>query len=187
MFGIEAVFFLVIFTLAGVGLIRGPNKDLGVTMAVVVVLAVLVQFTDLIGISELAGKIDGAMSVVGLGTEDVLKQRSIVWFIFSSIVVFTAFMAYHGQDTLAYGFSIRSGILAAILGGFVGAANGYFIGGSIWYYLDELGYPTAVYSWFQLPLTQTAVDMVQYLPQNLLGGLVLSAIALGLLWLRILK
>jgi hypothetical protein len=187
MFGIEAVFFVVVFTLAAVGLIRGPNKELGVTMAIVVVLAVMIQFTDLISLDELPEKINNAMSTFGMGTDDILRRRSIVWFIFSSVVVLTAFMAYHGQDTLAYGFKIPNSILAALLGGFIGAANGYLIGGSIWFYLDELRYPTVVYSWFQLPLTQIAQQMIEYLPQNLLGGLVLSAIALGLLWLRILK
>jgi hypothetical protein len=187
MFGIEAVFFVVVFTLAAIGLIRGPNKELGVTMAIVVVLSVMIQFTDLVSLDDINESVNGAMSAVGLGTDDVLKRRSIVWFLLSSVVVLTAFMAAHGQETLAYGLKIRSGILEAILGGFIGAVNGYFIGGAIWYYLDELRYPTVVYSWFQLPLTQTAQDMIEYLPQNLLGGLVLSAMALGLLWLRILK
>ncbi len=187
MFGIEAVLFIVTFTLAAVGLIRGPNKELGVTMAVVVVIAVMIQFTDLITINEMPEKVNNALSVVGFGTDDVLKQRTIVWFLLSAVIVMTAFLAYHGQETLAYNLRIPSGVLSAIFGGFIGAVNGYFIGGAIWYYLDELGYPTVIYSWFTLPLTEMANNIVDYLPQNLFGGLVLSAIALGLLWLRILR
>jgi uncharacterized membrane protein required for colicin V production len=187
MFGIDAVLFVIVFVLAVAGLIRGPNKELGVTMAVVVLLAVLIQFTDLIKIGELPTKINNAIGAVGFGTDDILKRRSITWFFLSSIVVLTAFLAYHGQETLAYGFRIQPGLLNAILGGLIGAMNGYFIGGSIWYYLAQLDYPVARYDWFTLPLTESATKFVEYLPQNLFGGLVLSAMALGLLWFRILK
>jgi hypothetical protein len=187
MFGIGAVLFIVTFMLAAVGLIRGPAKELGVTMAVVVVVAVLVQFTDLFSLEELPAQINNVVGTVGFGSDDVFKQRTIVWFILSSVIVLTAFLAYHGQATLAYGFKVPSGLLGALLGGLVGALNGYFIAGSIWYYLDELGYPTVIYSWFTLPLSEMAQSFVSLLPQNLFGGLVLSALALGLLWLRILK
>jgi hypothetical protein len=187
MFGIGAVFFIVVFILAATGLIRGPAKELGVTMAIVVVVAVLVQFTGLFTLEELPARINNVTSTVGFGSDDVFRQRTIVWFILSSIVILTAFLAYHGQETLAYGFKVPSSILGALLGGFVGAVNGYVLAGSIWYYLDALGYPVVIYDWFALPLTEAAQGFVDLLPQNLFGGLVLSAMALGLLWLRILK
>jgi uncharacterized membrane protein required for colicin V production len=187
MFGITVVLFLVIFILATVGLIRGPSKELGVTMAVVVLLAILIQFNRLVSPGDFAVRMSGLLSGMGVGSNDVLRQKTMVWFLYSSVVILTAFMAYHGHSTLAFGIKDPSGIAGAVLGGIVGALNGYFIGGTVWYYLDELDYPIQGYNWFVTQFSESAQTMVQFLPQNLFSPVILSALALGLLWWRILR
>jgi hypothetical protein len=190
MVGIGAVLLVIIFILGAIGIIRGPAKELGVAMAVVVLLAVFLQFDNLVGINELPEKVNSAMAAVGLGTDNTFKRATMAWFLYSAGIVFTAFLAYHGQDTLAFNFRVPSGIFGAILGWLVGAVNGWLVGGGVWYYLDKLGYPIQQYDWFSPQFTETAQRMVGFLPQNLFGdssGLVLSALALGLLWLRILR
>jgi uncharacterized membrane protein required for colicin V production len=187
MLGIEIVLFMLIFIIAIVGLMRGPSKELGVTMAVVVLLAILSQFNRLVNPSDLAVRANGLMSGLGLGSGDVMRQRTFVWFLYSSLVIMTAFMAYHGQATLAFGFRDPKGIAGAILGAMIGAANGWLIGGTIWYYLDLLGYPIRVYDWFTPQFTAGAQRMVTLLPQNLLNPVIFAVMALGLLWWRILK
>ena len=99
----------------------------------------------------------------------------------------TAFLAYHGQDTLAFNFKDPKGPLGAIVGWLVGALNGYLISGTSWYYLHELGYPIKRYAWFTAEFTDLAKNLVNLLPQNLVSGIFLSALALVLLWWRILK
>jgi hypothetical protein len=181
---------LVIFILGAIGIIRGPSKELGVTMAVVVLLAVLLQFDNLVGPDESPEKINSAMAAAGLGTDNVLKRATLAWFLYSAAIVFTSFLAYHGQDTLAFNFRDPRGLIGAVFGWLVGALNGYLVGGGIWYYLDRFGYPVQQYDWFVPVFSDAAQQMVGFLPQNLFGassGLVLSALALGLLWLRILK
>ena len=58
-------------------------------------------------------------------------------------------------------FSIKdpSGIAGAVLGGIVGALNGYFIGGTVWYYLDELDYPVQGYNWFVTQFSESALKL----------------------------
>jgi uncharacterized membrane protein required for colicin V production len=73
------------------------------------------------------------------------------------------------------------------LGGLVGALNGYLIFGTFWYYLNQLNYPIQRYAWFRAEFTEAAQTMINLLPQNLASGMVMAALALALLWWRILK
>ena len=187
MLSIEIVLFMVIFMVSIVGLMRGPSKELGVTMAVVVLLAILSQFSRLVDPGGLAVRANALMSGLGMGSGDAMRQRTFVWFLYSSIIIMTAFMAYHGQATLAFGFQDPKGIWGALLGALVGAFNGWLIGGTIWYYLDLLDYPIRVYDWFVPQFTEGAQRMVSLLPQNLLNPVIFAIMALGLLWWRILK
>jgi hypothetical protein len=185
--GVEVLAVAVVFIVGAVGLVRGASKELGVTMVLVVLLAVFSQFDQLVSTQEMPEKLNSILAGVGLGSDDPLKQRTMVVFLYSAVVVFTAFLAYHGQDTLSYSFREPSGPLGAVLGWIIGALNGYLMAGSVWFFLDELQYPVVRYEWFTLPLTSIGQRWVEFLPQNIASGLVLSGAALGLLWWRILK
>ena len=56
--GIEVLAATVVFIVGTVGLIRGPSKEVGVTMALVVLLAVLAQFETLIPTAEMPIKVN---------------------------------------------------------------------------------------------------------------------------------
>jgi hypothetical protein len=150
-------------------------------------LAGLDQFEGLVNFQQMAGRLNAAMATFGLATNDAMKQQTMVVFLFSSIVVLTAFLAYHGQDTLSFKFKDPAGIPGAIFGFMAGAVNGYLIAGTIWYYLDQSGYPIQQYPWFEATFTALAINLIRFLPQYLFSGLVLSGLALVLLWWRILK
>jgi uncharacterized membrane protein required for colicin V production len=185
--GIEVLAAAVIFILGTVGLVRGPSKELGVTMALVVMLAVFTQFDTLTSVDELPDRVNNALEGLGLGSDDALKRQTMVVFLYSAAISLTAFMAYHGQDTLKFSFKDPGGFLGSVVGWLTGALNGYLIFGTIWYYLDMLDYPIKRYAWFEDRFTDLAENMVNLLPQNLASGMVLSAVALALLWWRILK
>jgi uncharacterized membrane protein required for colicin V production len=187
MVGIEILAAIVIFTLGTVGLVRGVSRELGVTMALIVLLAVFAQFDALFGIEELPNRVNSFMANIGLATTSTVKQGMTVWFFYTSVVILTVFLAYHGQETLAFNLKSPPGILGVFLGWLVGVLNGYLIFGTIWYYMYRLGYPIRQYPWFTDNLSSTAQNMVNILPQNILSGLVMSVLALGLLWWRILK
>ena len=156
-------------------------------MALVVLLAVFTQFDTLVTFEEMPVKVNNIMEGLGLGTGDTLRQRTMVVFLFSAATVLTAFLAYHGQDTLAFKFKEPSGPAGVVAGWLVGALNGYLIFGTIWYYLHRLDYPIQRYEWFRAEFTSTARTLVDLLPQNIASGIVLSTLALALLWWRILK
>jgi uncharacterized membrane protein required for colicin V production len=188
MAGIEIFALIVIFLLGAIGLVRGPAKELGVTMALVVLLAVFAQFDALVEFEQMPVKINNILGNFGLGSTDPLKQRVIVWFFYSAAVIVTAFLAYHGQETLAFQWKKPpTGTGAVILGWLAGALNGYLIFGTIWYYLDRLGYPIQRYAWFSATFTEFAQGFIKFLPQNISSGMILSGVALALLWWRILK
>ena len=177
----------VVFILGTIGLVRGPSKELGVTMALVVMLAVMTQFDALTNVDELPVRVNNALEGLGLGSDDVMRQRTMVVFLYSAAICLTAFMAYHGQDTLKFSFDDPDGFLGSVVGWLSGALNGYLIFGTIWYYLHQLDYPIQRYAWYEDNLTDLATNMVNLLPQNLASGMILSALALALLWWRILK
>jgi uncharacterized membrane protein required for colicin V production len=183
--GIEVLAFVVVFIFGTIGLVRGPAKELGVTLALVVLLAALAQFNGLIGFEALPGRVNSSLSALGLDSADVRKQQTMVVFIFAAITVFTAFMAYHGVDTLAFKFRNPPGVLGSVMGFLVGALNGYLLVGTIWYYLARFDYPIQTYPWFQATFTPLAQDLVGFLPQNLFSTLMLSVGALAMLWWRI--
>jgi len=187
MAGIEVVFAMVIFIMGTIGLVRGPAREVGVTMALVVLLAVLSQFDNLIPIGQMPGQVNNTLRGFGLGSDDPMQQRTMVWFLFTAATAFTAFLAYHGHETLKFSFQDPRGIGGVILGWLAGAINGYLIAGTSWYYLDRLGYPVQRYDWFAANFTNLAQGLVRFLPQNLASGVILSAFALGLLWWRILR
>ena len=185
--GIEVLLATVVFIIGMVGMIRGPAKELGVTMALVVMLAVMSQFEGMVSPADFSVKVNSIVSGVGLGSNEPAKQGMTALVVYSLAIIVTAFLAYHGQDTLAFRFDGPRGILRPITGWLVGALNGYLMFGTIWYYMDKLGYPIQQYSWYEHRLTELASKLLNYLPQNLLGGVVMSGLALVLLWWRILK
>lgn len=185
--GIEILVATVIFILGAIGIIRGPSKELGVTMALVVVLAIFAQFETLVGIEQLPTRINNVMGGLGFDSTDPLQQRTVVVFLYSAVLILTAFLAYHGEDTLAFRLKDPTGALGALAGWLAGALNGYLIAGTIWFYLDYFNYPIQQYEWFIPNLTGTAQSLVNFLPQNIAGGMIMAALALALLWWRILK
>jgi hypothetical protein len=187
MLGIEVLAAMVIFMLGTIGLVRGPSREVGVTMALIVLLAVLSQFDNLVAPEAMPARVNNVLANIGLDSDDELKQRTMVVFLYSAVTIITAFLAYHGQDTLAFRFDDPPGIAGVIFGWIAGAVNGYLTFGTVWYYLDRLGYPIQRFEWFNTQFTALGRDMIGFLPQNIASGIIMSAIALALLWWRILR
>jgi MFS superfamily sulfate permease-like transporter len=185
--GLEILALTVVFIVTLVGVARGPARELGVTMALVVLLALLAQLDNLVALGEMPGRVNKIVASVGLDTGNVDKQRMTVLVLFSTAVIMTAFLAYHGRETLKFGFKDPRGVLGILTGGLVGALNGYLMSGTVWYYMHQLEYPIKQYAWFKLPLTEMGQSLVKYLPQNVVSGMMMSGLALVLLWWKILK
>ncbi len=185
--GIEIYVITVVFMMGLVGLARGVSRELGVTMALIVLLAVFSQFDALDSKGELPSTINGMLNGFGLGSDDVMRQNMVAWLCYVLAMVVTTFLAYHGTDTLAFKWKGPPGIVGLALGGLIGLLNGYLIFGTLWYYMDKLNYPVQQYTWFRAEFSELAQTMIDVLPQNVASGLIMGALALALLWWRILK
>ncbi|HEX9797838.1 MAG TPA: hypothetical protein VGA52_12695 [Anaerolineales bacterium] len=146
LFGIFVVLFAII------GAMRGWAKELLVTSAVVLGLflnAILETY------------------ITTYRTALFLQPGPNQFIIRGVLLILLAFFGYQTphlralQDKLA-----RERLEELLLGGLLGALNGYLLIGSIWYYLHQAGYPTTLVLWPPpLPeLEQQIVEMVGFLP-----------------------
>ena len=86
------------------------------------------------------------------------------------LIIFTTivFLAYRSQG-IVDSTDGRGRIQSGILGVFVGFANGYFVAGSIWYFLDINRYPFPQFVTAPTPDSVT-FNALESMPIVLLGG-----------------
>lgn len=148
---------MMIGLFAMVGFLRGWTKELIATAGLVLALFALKQFETLL-IDPLT---DG-------------NQDSKFYFQ-AFILVTMAFFAYQTPPEVlsrsrTRRSSQRQGFQEGILGALVGAANGYLLIGSLWWYMDNLEYPLSPYI-LPAPPGSASADMVRMLPLSwMLGG-----------------
>lgn len=146
--------FLGLFTI--IGAMRGWAKELLVTSAIVLGLflnAILETY------------------IMPYRTALFLQPGESQIIIRGALLVLLAFFGYQTpqlralQDKLA-----RERLEELLLGGLLGALNGYLLLGSVWYYLHQAGYPTDLITWPPpVPELETAVaEMMAYLPPAVL-------------------
>jgi len=146
--------FVVLFAL--IGAMRGWAKELLVTSAVVLGLflnAILETY------------------ITPYRTALFLQPGPNQFIIRGVLLILLAFFGYQTphlralQDKLA-----RERLEELLLGGLLGALNGYLLIGSIWYYLHQAGYPTTLVLWPPpLPeLEQQIAELVGYMPPAVL-------------------
>lgn len=140
-----AIFF------AFMGVLRGWNRELVGTAGIVLGVFAIFQFDSL-----LRGTIYLLMS-----NDQIFGVQLIV---FTTIV----FLAYRSQGIVDPP-DRRGRIQGGILGALVGFGNGYFVAGSIWYFLDINLYP---FPQFVTAPSETSVSFqaIETMPIVLLGG-----------------
>jgi hypothetical protein len=99
--------------------------------------------------------------------EDQDAQQFFLSNFYLVIFIITIFAGYAGRVITFSGqeWPMPQG---AILSCLVGAINGYLISGSLWYYQDIYGYPLSSLGWISPELSPIAVELVRYLPQNVM-------------------
>lgn len=146
--------FVILFTI--IGAMRGWAKELLVTSAIVLGLflnAILETY------------------VMPYRTALFLQPGETQIIIRGALLLLLAFFGYQTpqlralQDKLA-----RERLEELLLGGLLGALNGYLLLGSVWYYMHQAGYPTEFIIWPPpLPeLELTVSEMMAYLPPAIL-------------------
>ncbi len=169
---IEVFFGAFVLLFALIGIVRGFLRELGVTTVMVFVLLALHLLGPLLeeGLARLFGSSADAAQA---GTAAAAQT----WFFVLAVLV-AAFISYAGE-TLAFRGERPGGVLGTLLGAVTGAANGYLIMGSVWYYLDRWDYALGFLGFTTQGLSETAQTLLQYLPPELLG----QPLFLGQSWL----
>jgi hypothetical protein len=133
-----------------IGYLRGWDRELVVTAAIVLTSFMLMQFDSLLR-TILPGVGSGQMFFIQLA-------------IFFAII----FVVYNSRNLAVRieGRNIQSGILGIV----VGALNGYLIGGALWYFLDINQYPLDQFLIAPNFATSPSIEAVNWIPLVILSG-----------------
>lgn len=169
---VEVVFLVVIALFGAIGVVRGWQRELGVTTMLLLALFVITfLFT-----SPAASLIDSALTGLGVSATQLTTLKSL--FAVGVLLVVT-FIAYQGLG-LVYPGTGKQPFLSLL----IGLLNGYLLAGSIWYYLALANWPftnivptyTAFYNFF-----------VKILPPEIFGWQFFILLAVAMLILRVVR
>ena len=158
MISLVIVFYLFIFLFAIMGAMRGWAKEMLVIFSVILALAFITVMENLV-------------PVVGAFITSNPKMQ--FWFRVTIVIIMT-FFGYQSPKfaRLAKVADRRDRIQDLMLGFILGAVSGYFVIGTIWSFVDSAGYPFG--DWVipptpQVPMGETSLRMIKYLPPVWLG------------------
>jgi uncharacterized membrane protein required for colicin V production len=142
-----------------IGFTRGWNKELIATSGIILGLFTLFQFDDVL-----------TNLLVSFPPEQAFALRAIIF----STIVFFAYQtrALIGEDATrarSSGSDGRDNLQSSVLGGLVGALNGYLIWGTLWYFQHVENYPLSPYISAPQPGSPSA-NFVDSLPLYILAG-----------------
>jgi len=148
-------FWLYVITFGIIGAMRGWAKELLVMFSVILALA----FTRLL---------ERYVPVV-----QALEQQKLIMFWLQTLLL--GILVFFGYQTVNIsrlaGKAAREKLEDILLGGVLGAINGYLIVGSVWFYIDQAGYP---FSYITAPnpndaLGMAARQLLTMMPPHLIG------------------
>jgi uncharacterized membrane protein required for colicin V production len=160
MISLDVIFWMYVFLFALIGAMRGWARELLVSFSVILalfLLSVLEKFVPFIR-----------------DTLMVNNPNSFFWL--RSILLLS--LVFFGYQTPKFpklansGRFIRDHFQDILLGLFLGAVNGYLIFGSLWFFLDDAGYP---FSFILAPDLNSEVgiiaqELLSFMPPELLGS-----------------
>ncbi|MCS6827183.1 MAG: hypothetical protein NZ553_11260 [Caldilinea sp.] len=174
---IEILFCTVVVIFAFIGSVRGAHRELGNSIILMYVVAIL-RFADE------RGWIERSVQVIRIVDVETERINDVAFLLV--VIVFTAVVIVSYQG-LTFDFSTKAlvGVSGFLAGLGVGALNGYLIAGTYWYYADRYGYP---FNLLTGPLTPVGQILLGYLPQTIFPNSMYWAIpATILMILRILR
>lgn len=129
MIGLSALFWVFIALFAVIGLTRGWAKELLVSFSLILALFIISVFERFIPFVR---------------DNPVLMQGPTYFWVRSTVTIALVFFGYQGPNLPRLAATqrfVREHLQDSLLGGFLGAVNGYLIVGTIWYYLHTANYP----------------------------------------------
>lgn len=154
MMSIVYIFWMYVIVFAVIGMLRGWAKELLVAFSVILALAlnlVLKQYIPLV--------------------RDMTDLTALFWI--RTIILLA--LVYFGYQTVASiphlaSKANRERLQDALFGAFLGAINGYFIAGTLLFYISDANYPFPnIISAPPVDLAATITTMMTYMPPHVLG------------------
>ena len=154
MISLTVLFWILIVLFAVIGAMRGWSKELLVTFSVILALFIIEVLETYLGFYQRA--------IVDEGGATLFWVRAI-------IVILLAFFGYQTPNirALAGARFARERIQDTLLGFVIGAFNGYLVVGTLWWYLNDAGYPFTKYITAPAPgtdLGDAAIQLISLLP-----------------------
>ncbi|KUK96468.1 MAG: putative membrane protein [Anaerolineaceae bacterium 46_22] len=173
MISLQVLFWMYVVLFALIGAMRGWAKEILVSAGVVVALFVVTVIENYIPIIS-----------------ESLTPQSTFWVRIGVLGILT-FFGYQGPNLrrlIESGRFVRDRFEDVLLGGFLGAVNGYLIFGSAWFFLHQAGYP---FDWISAPdpiteAGQKAMQIIKFLPpQWLEGPIIYIAVAIAFVFILV--
>jgi len=170
---LQVLFWMYVVLFALIGAMRGWAKEILVSAGVVVALFVVTVIENYIPIIS-----------------ESLTPQSTFWVRIGVLGILT-FFGYQGPNLrrlIESGRFVRDRFEDVLLGGFLGAVNGYLIFGSAWFFLHQAGYP---FDWISAPdpiteAGQKAMQIIKFLPpQWLEGPIIYIAVAIAFVFILV--
>ena len=157
------ILFLVVIGLFGA---------IGVTTMLLLALFIIEFFMA----TTLGDRVTGVLSNAGVSETQV---DTIVDLTACAVLLIVTFISYQGLG-LVYPGSGRNNFLSLL----IGLLNGYLLAGSIWWYLQNAGWPFARVT---EPFTSAYDFLVQLLPPEIFGWQFFILVAVAMLIIRVIR
>ena len=165
--------FLTIFGLFGaIGVVRGYQRELGVTTMLLLALFVIEFFMA----TALGDRVTAVLSNAGVSETQI---ATIVDLTACAVLLFVTFISYQGLG-LIYPGSGRNHFLSLL----IGLLNGYLLAGSIWWYLQSAGWPIGKVTETYTPVYEF---LVKLLPPEIFGWQFFILVAVAMLIIRVIR
>ncbi len=145
MMQLSSVLWMITLLFAAIGFLRGWTKEIVATAGIILALFIQQQFSGVL------------LDPITAGATP--EQR---FYLYAGLLLVITFFAYQTPTHAArlsegrLWSSRREGLQERLLGTAIGAFNGYLVFGSLWYYLDVLGYPFSPYFTAPAPTSPSA-------------------------------
>ncbi|MCX6053399.1 MAG: CvpA family protein [Chloroflexi bacterium] len=176
MISLQILLFIFVILFAIIGAMRGWAKELLVTFSILLALFAMVLLENYVSFFKktIQSSLPGTVFCIRAGV--------------LTLFAFFGYQAPRIQKLVNSGRFVRHFIQDSLLGGILGAVNGYLIFGTLWYYLHATGYPFSFV--FKPDLTTTngiaALNWIHYLPPAWLMGTPAIYIAVGICFIFVL-
>lgn len=157
MVSLTFIFWMYVVLFCVIGGMRGWAKEILVSFSVILALT-------------LTTLLDHYVPFV----RDVLAKANpaLYFWLRSIILLLLVFFGYQTPNISRFAPKMtREKFQDILLGAFLGAANGYLIAGTVWFYLHDAAYPFSLITPPDpnTPVGKAALTLLQYMPPRLLG------------------